>query len=138
MRAVLAITGVEHVIVSNGFGLPVARVSVSSSASWAGLEANAGTVEASGDDALDAQPVEEFLSIVFAKATEGADRLGLGRARAAVLVTSSFVLVQASLAPLVVAALAQPSVDVDVLAVAVPALADRLEPLREAAEAVGV
>ena len=136
MRAVLAIPGVEHVVVSNGFGLPVARVSAPSTA--AGHEAAAGSGEAGGDEALDAQPVEEFLSIVFAKAAEGADRLGLGRTRAAVLVASSFVLVQASLAPLVVAALARPTVDVDVLAAAVPALADMLEPLCEAAVAVGV
>ena len=45
---------------------------------------------------------------------------------------------QAALAPLVVAAVARPCVDVDVLAVAVPELAARLEALRAAAEAFGV
>ena len=133
MRSLLAIPFVEHVFVSNAFGLAIARVSALPPAADGG-----GGGDDGGGGAIDPAPLEAAFAIVFAKAAEGAEKLSLGRARAAVLVTNHFVLVQASLAPLVVAAVARPGVDVDALAAAVPALATRLEPLRAAAEACGV
>ena len=132
LRSVLAIPGVEHVLVSSGFGLPVARVS--SAPPWAS----------------DPAPLEAHFALAFAKAAEALDRLAPEAAAAAAAtaaarapptviatVFSSFVLVQASLAPLVVAAAARPAVDVARLAAALPALAAVLEPLREASEAYG-
>ena len=132
LRSVLAIPGVEHVLISSGFGLPVARVSTAPP--WAS----------------DPAPLEAHFALAFAKAAEALDRLAPEAAAAAAAaaaarapptviatVFTSFVLVQASLAPLVVAAAARPAVDVARLAAALPALAAVLEPLREASEAYG-
>ena len=110
-----SIAGAEHVLVSNSFGLPIARVSAAGAT-------------------VDAAPIESTFPILFAKAAEAADKLPLGKTRSATTVTSSFVLVQASLAPLVVAVVALPSADIPLLMRALPPLVALLEPLRIAAE----
>jgi len=113
--AIDRIPGVEHVLISNSYGLPVAKVS------------------ADGAD-VDVTPFDTF-AIVFAKAAEAADKLPLGKTKSAVTLSPTFVLVQASLAPLVVAVVAKPSVNVGLLNASLPALVAMLEPLRAAAEA---
>jgi Mitogen-activated protein kinase kinase 1 interacting len=112
------VEGAEHVIVSNLFGLPVARVSL----------------EDESQITIDPRPIETTLAIVLAKTAEAADKLPLGKCKTATTIASSFVLVQASMAPLVVAVVAKPTVDVPALLALMPALVATLEPLREAAE----
>lgn len=107
---------VEHVIVSNAFGLSIARVSAD-------------------DASIDPLPAETALPIIFGKTVESADKLPFGRAKTVTLFTSNFVLAQANMAPLVLSVVAKPSVNVGLLTACLPAAVGLLEPLRAAAEA---
>lgn len=113
------IEGTEHVIVSNPFGLPIARVSL----------------EDESQITIDPRPIETTLAIVLAKTSEAADKLPLGKCKTVTTLASSFVLVQASMPPLIVAVVAKPTVDPAAIISLMPSLVATLEPLRAALEA---
>lgn len=82
----------------------------------------------------DPAALESQFAIVFAKASEAADKLHLGKTKTALVCASEFVLVQVSMVPLVLSVVAAPDANVGMILHLLPALQRVLDPVRAAAD----
>jgi hypothetical protein len=134
------IPGIEHICISNPYGLPIIRFAVADEAA-----------AASATPSAVVETVETTAATLFAMTAEAFDKLpqrgavcgpscapstfGLGKTRAVVCTGSEGrVVVQASLNPLVLSIVASADANVELLLKVIPQLQALLEPVRKLAE----
>lgn len=137
-QLVARIPGIEHICVSNPYGLPVIRYSVEDATlDCSAVETASATVFAMTAEAFDKLPQHSGASSGAASTSlvlPAASGPALGKSRSIVRFSDTSVIVQASLNPLILAIVALPHVNVGMLMEVLPQLQAVLEPVRKLAE----